>query len=191
MSFAHLYRRVADSFADTDPTVSVVFGSREVAKQINQGAGRANRVVFAPGDEGGALGSYAPVGEPGRNLAMRDGSARRRPMRALWDWKVAGRVYVWAYDGAAHTDELAQWTAMVELHDRVIAEIHRVAAGNYQIRAPRNAAKSVERTFGCETMFVVELSQPVLADSVPRTAGAVTTTDGSTVLGDTGTEPGC
>jgi len=190
VSFSNLFDEVKTRLTAATVDATVVFGKREVTKQINQGPGRANRVVFVPGDEAGALGAYEPVREPGPNLRSRVIAGGRRTPRSLWDWHVAGRVYVWAFDGTAPEDERKQWDAMVELHDYVVEAIHGAASGNYKIRAPKDPAKTVERRFGCETMFVVELRQPVLATAGTRTAGAVVGS-GETVLGESGTEPGC
>src|SRR5690606_1560659 len=91
VSLAALYQDVRGYLAAREATAQTVvaFGDREVAKQINQGTGRANRVVVAPGDDGGNLGGYGPPAKIGRNP------------RHLWEWQLTARVYVWAYDPAA------------------------------------------------------------------------------------------
>lgn len=184
MSLDALFDFVVARLADSSPSTSIVFGEREIAKQINQGTGRANRVVFAPGDEGGALGSYEPPARPGMRSAV---GATNQRARSLWDWRLAARVYVWAYDGTAAEDERAQWRAMVELHDLVVEAIHAFAPGHYAIRAPRATGKTIERRFGRETMFILEYAQPVVA--APRaTTGEVTGSGSVVFVGPTGTE---
>lgn len=185
MSLASLHDHLVSKLAAASPGTVVAFGEKEIAKQINQGTGRGNRVVIAPGDEGGALGGYEAPAAPGYNVDVRD--VGRRLNRSLWDWTLAARVYVWGFDRTAPDDEKLQWIAMTELHDCVIEAIHSYASGGYKIRAPRNTSKTVERGFGRETMFVLELRQPVLTSARPRT-GAFTAT-GPTYLGDTGTDP--
>jgi hypothetical protein len=177
VSLTALYRHVKDRMATAGSTAEVVFGNREVGKQINQGAGRANRVVFAPGDDSGALGGYEPPAKIGRNP------------RSLWDWAIASRVYVWAYDPSAPNDEAVQWDAVTELHDVVIEAIHSYTAAFYKPTAPRRLGPT-ERRFGEEVVFLLEHRQPVLATPRPRT-GAVQG-DGQTLLVTAnGEEQGC
>jgi len=183
VSFSELFDKVKAAL----PTASVVFGEREIGKQINQGPGRANRVVFVPGEDSGALGTFDPPAVPGRNLQVR-GAPGRRQSRALWAWKVAGRVYVWAYDATDPNDERKQWDALVALHEQVVEAIHAYQSGHYALRAPRLTTKTHERKFGCEIMFVVDLSQPVLSADRQRTG--VLENDGGSVLGQSGTEQG-
>jgi hypothetical protein len=187
VSVEALVTAVRSSLLAAGVTATVAFGKREVGKQINQGVGRANRIVFAPGDEAGALGSYVPA-VPGRNIQA-TGVAQRRIPRALWDWNVALRVYVWAYDATLAEDELAQWGAMVELHDLTVEAIHTFCCGFYVIKSPRDPAKNIERRFGCETMFILEARIPVLASAGLR-SGNSTNYTGATTLGDSD-EEGC
>ncbi|WP_437623385.1 hypothetical protein [Sorangium sp. So ce1151] len=154
MSFTDLFRHVKARLADAGVTAEVVFGRREPAKQVNQGAGRANRVVFAPGDDSGSLGGYEAPVKPGRNP------------RPLWDWTFVGRVYVWTFDPAAPNDEVAQWESLVELHDFVIEAIHSYAAGFYAPSSPRLLG-TTERRFGEEMVFLLDHRQPVVATPRP------------------------
>lgn len=160
MSLVQLFHHTKDKLAAAGVTAEVVFGEREVAKQINQGPGRGNRVVFAPGDESGGLGAYEGPVKPGRNP------------RSLWDWVLLFRVYIWAYDGAKPEDELAQWAAVVELHDLVVEAIHPFCAAFYKPTAAKNLPKPMERRFGKEILLVAELRQPVLATPKTRTGPA-------------------
>ncbi|WP_156338488.1 hypothetical protein [Chondromyces crocatus] len=146
-------------FADESITAVVVLGEREPAKQLNQGPGRANRVVFAPGDESGGAGEYAAARNPGRNP---------RPVRTL---VALSRVYVWAYDGAAPNSEEAQYEAVWVLHDRTISAIHRKAHGTYQVTAPRWTNKVTERAFGKELVFMLQLEVPILERPIPTAPG--------------------
>lgn len=59
MSLAALYEAVVTELATTSPGTAVLWGKKQLAQTVNQGTGRANRVVFVPG-EGDALGGYAP-----------------------------------------------------------------------------------------------------------------------------------
>lgn len=176
MSLAALYEAVVTELATTSPGTAVLWGKKQLAQTVNQGTGRANRVVFVPG-EGDALGGYAPpqkmTGRAGRSLA---------------DWQVPATVHVWAHDASAAENELVQWKAMVELHDTVITAINNFAAGNYQLRAPRNPSPLTERQFGCATAFVVAIAQPVVGKTRERTAGAVTGSGSTLFVGPDGSE---
>ena len=178
MSLVQLYQHTKTRLATLGVDAEVVFGEREVAKQINQGPGRANRVVFAPGDENGGLGSYDGPVKPGRNP------------RSLWDWMLLFRVYLWAYDASKPEDELVQWAAVVELHDYVMEAIHPFVAAFYKPSAAKNLAKPMERRFGKEILLLVELRQPVLATPKTRT-GPVTGQGQVLLVTPTGEEPGC
>ncbi|WP_437279344.1 hypothetical protein WME90_01950 [Sorangium sp. So ce375] len=178
MSFTGLYRHVRDHLANAQVTAEVVFGRREIGKQINQGANRANRVVFAPGDEGGSIGGYEPPVKTGRNP------------RSLWDWMFVGRVYVWAYDPAAPNDEVANWESLVELHDFVLEAIHSYAAGFYRPSAPRLLG-TTERRFGEEVVFLLESRQPVVATPRPRREAPIQGQGQTFLVTPNGEEQGC
>jgi hypothetical protein len=179
MGLLALFDNVKQNLADQGVTANVVFGRREPTKQINQGPGRANRVVFAPGDDSGSLGEYAAARDPGRNP---------RPLRS---WDLRCRVFVWAYDGDAPQDEYAQFSALLDLHDAVIRAIYRDAVGQFQLSAPRLVADPVERRFGEEMVFELVLVRVPILDApqpttIPRDA------QGPTLLElPNGAEPGC
>jgi hypothetical protein len=161
VSLVQLFDHTKEALAAANVTAQVAFGEREIAKQVNQGSGRGNRVVFAPGDEGGALGGYdAPV-KPGRNP------------RSLWDWMLLFRVYIWAYDLSAPEEELKQWAAVVELHDHVVEAIHPFVAAFYKPSGSKILNKPTERRFGQEILLLAEMRQPVLATPRPRTGPLV------------------
>lgn len=150
MGLLTLVREVREVFAAEGVTANVVLGEREIAKQTNQGPGRANRVVFSPGDDSGNAGEYAAARNPGRNP---------RPVRTL---VASCRVFVWAFDGSAPNDEERQYEAVWTLHDWTVLAIHRKAHGTYQLASPRWVSKAVERTFGKELMFMLQLEVPIL-----------------------------
>lgn len=150
MGLLQLVRDVRQLFADEGVTANVVLGDREPAKQLNQGPGRANRVVFAPGDDSGKAGQYGAARNPGRVP---------RPLRT---WNALCRVYVWAYDSAAPQDEERQYEAVWALHDWTVRAIHRKAHGTYQIGDPRWLSSPKERAFGKELVFMLELEVPIL-----------------------------
>ena len=172
--FSELFDSVKARLETDSPGTVVAFGAREVGKQINQGTGRANRVVFVPDDDGG-LGDYAPPRSPGGNP------------RVIWELTNSGRVYVWAYDGTGPEDERKQFDACIRLHNSVVRSIQRFASGKYKLRRPRNTSAVVERRFGYEIVFVVEICQPVPGVEAPDT-GAVTGAGPVLFVGPSGSE---
>jgi hypothetical protein len=160
MSLSLLFDHVKVELDAMGVAAVVAFGQRELAQQLGQGPGRANRVVIAPGDEGRALGSYGPPNK--RGIFGSNVAEQTHPPRSLWTWNVAARVLVWAYDGDAPSNERRQWDALCDLHDSVVTAIHSFASGSYTLRAPRDPASAVERPFGKAVLLIVELAQHVV-----------------------------
>lgn len=178
MGLLKLVHDVREVFAEENVTANVVLGDRESAKQTNQGPGRANRVVFAPGDENGGAGEYAAARNPGRNP---------RPVRT---WIAIARVYCWSWDSSAPNDEEKQYEAVWTLHDWTVVAIHRKAHGTYQLSKPRwlNAVK--ERTFGKELVFMLQLEVPILDTPYPVVSD-VQNSGVDSLVTPAGEEPGC
>jgi hypothetical protein len=128
----------------------VRFGRREVRKQINQGLGMANRVIFEPGDPSGNAGEYAPAREPGR-----------APTRPLFTFNESVTIWVWAFDGRSKDDERKQYEAVRQLHDIVIAAIYRASRGTFSISAPAWIVEKNERVLGCEMAFSIMIASMV------------------------------
>lgn len=91
--------------ADVIPPPTMKFGWKEVAKQINQGTGRANRIVFAPGDEHFEFGKDLAPDKPGRNP---------RPLATEEELFTA---YIWAVDNSDRNNERLQYEAARALYD--------------------------------------------------------------------------
>lgn len=135
-------------------TGSIVFGDREVRKTTNQGTGRANRVVFAPGDEKGVAGKYVNPKKPG---------SKGTTPRHLRDFIAFCRVYCWGFDATAPRDELKQWKAAMAIHEWAVRAIHLKAFGTYQISAPRWLRDPMDAArLGDELMFMLEIEIPLL-----------------------------
>lgn len=148
-----LYENVRARLGEEQPGTVVAFGWRERAKQVNQGTGRANRVIFEPGDAGKA-GGYSGAKRPGRNP---------RPLGTLTE---TCTVYCWACDAEsaeAANQELAQWRAARMLHDAVYRAIQLAlrtkAEANLNVKfdAPEWVLTNVERPFGAEMKFRLTL----------------------------------
>lgn len=110
--------RVRAFFVEHDVTAVVTAGFRERHKQLTQGPGRANRVVFIPGDPtSGRAGRIGPVRNPGPRdvFSATDPTKRVGTVRSISDWDRLITLSVWAHDGDAPTDELAQIDAVTRL----------------------------------------------------------------------------
>lgn len=183
MSVSLLYDAVKARLDDWGTGAVVAFGQVELAKQIGQGSGRANRVVIAPAVDGGGLGTYGP---PTKDL--REVSGFASPPRSLWTWKVAARVLVWAYEPSAPTDERVQWDALCELHDHVVTAFHTFASGKYSLGQPRDPAGVVERRFGSSVLFVATVDQHVVDIRTVERTGPLVGLGSTQLVGPTSTE---
>ncbi len=164
-----LFDSVKARFASEGPEANVVFGPREKAKQINQGPGRANRVVFSPGDPSGKMGKYG-----GAKLARVPLAERRT--RSLSTFYELCTVYVWGRNGDAANDEAEQYEAARLLHDYVVRAIYRspVGHGSFTLSGPTWIRKDTERTNGAELFFLLEIEARV-PDEAPAPGGQQTT----------------
>lgn len=155
-----VFQDVKQLFADEGATASVIFGRREPTKQINQGTGRANRVVFVPG-VAGKLGSYSAARNPNRNP---------RPLATLLE---NFTVYCWGYDGANPRDELLQYKAVHLVHDQVIRAIYlssRSGHGTVEWTDPQVVNdEKVELRFGMEWQFTLTVQSMIPDTSWPET----------------------
>lgn len=133
-------------------TANFVFGRREAPKQVNQGPGRANRVVFEPGKRG-SLGAFAPPKYPGR---------APRPLLTL---KEAITVYCWAHDPSAPNDELVQYTAARDLLDSVLRAIYlspNAGHGAFSVSDPYIVGDKIERVYSYELAFTLTVDAAIL-----------------------------
>jgi hypothetical protein len=137
-------------FASLSPAIAatVLVGWRQRAKQINQGPGGANRIVFD--DDTGRSGKFSAATQPGRNP------------RPLWNWERAIRMSVWAVDASDPSNELKQMTAAENLLEATLQGIHQVAYGQFHPLEITRTPSPIERVFGCEFLVTAELHSPVL-----------------------------
>jgi hypothetical protein len=146
-------------------TASLVFGNRETAKQLNQGPGRANRVVFAPE---GKAGGFVSARAPGRNP------------RPLCTFVEVVTVYVHAVDTTALNDQRAQYTACRMLLDAVVRAIQLAARSQdiadlpLKIGEAQWVGDNVERQFGAELAFALEVHCAVPDQAYPTQAASPT-----------------
>ncbi len=155
--FRQLVEGVSAYFLEHEITAVVERGWKARAKQINQGPGRANRVIFMPSKADGSSGSYVNP----RQVGIREIGADRStdpPTPALYTVRpLADRirllvVSVWAYDGDHPNDEGAQDDAVEALITWVHRAVQSVAFGNAVFGAVRDTVPA-ERAFGLERLI--------------------------------------
>jgi hypothetical protein len=126
----------------------VALGWRERTKQINQGPGGANRVVFTPSDDNGRGGRIIGTQQPG---ARTFGTGQdKTTTRALFDWERTVIVSVWALDRTKPTDEAAQIEAVETLFEWVVRAVQQSAYANAKWTDVNWTVEPVEHAFGRE-----------------------------------------
>lgn len=139
-----LINGVRDYFTAQNVGAEVRLGFRERSKQINQGAGSANRVVFYPGATGKG-GKISGVLGPGGNP------------RPLYIWDMLLTVSMWACDMSDPNDEAKQISAAFFLVERTTQAIHRVAGVAGQFQTLDWTVSPVERVHGVEVVGTMHL----------------------------------
>jgi hypothetical protein len=164
-AFDLLFEDVVANLAADGNTANVVFGAREIAKRVNFGPGQANRVVFVPGDEKGALGEYGPAVQA--RLRSFQGISTPRTLRTLEE---VFRVYCWAVDATDPENERKQYVAARYLHDQVVRAMHNsahVGTVNFVLTKPQIVPSGPERKFGCEIMVTLIVTAKIPDDPGP------------------------
>ena len=151
-----LFKYVKTAMYAEDQTIEVVFGRREVAKQLNQGVNRAGRIAFHEGDPGGDIGEEVPPrwvgGEP----------------RPLKDEQELFTVYVWGHDNRWPQDDVKQHDAAWALFCAWRRIVFLKAEGRVAIKSKRwKSPQRIERAFGKEIEIVCTIRSQVL--DVPLT----------------------
>ncbi len=162
---AALFQGVKDYFDAIGDGTSVVFGYRERAKQINQGLGQANRVIFLPGDpngSGGKLGA-TPRDVGRRQLNDEDGN-RIADIRPLASWERQFSISIWGVDKDAPRDELAQAVATENLFEHTLRAIEGFegAGGMNLAWGAVTWTVAKENTFGTELLVGLALAHPLM-----------------------------
>lgn len=163
--FEHLITMVRQYLTDNGVTCTVVVGFRELAKQINQGTGRANRLVFVPASESGDAGRIVSVRDPGRRIITQtdpvvDETVTVGEVRSLGDWDQNITLSVFAHDGANPRDELAQHVAVSELLQWAKRAVDNTGFANITWGAVRYVVPK-ENTFGAELRVGLTFSSPI------------------------------
>jgi hypothetical protein len=157
--FAALHAGVVDYFEANGITANVVVGWRERDKQMNQGPGRANRVVIIPGSlngRGGRITQPHTVGR--RSIGPKDAPVGW--VRPLRDWGREITLSIWAYDGTKRTDELAQVVAAETLLEQTMRAVHSFAFAD-AIWGDVQWTPQAERSFGQELLVGLTFRHPL------------------------------
>ncbi len=168
---AVLMAGVQNYFDSVGDGTSVRFGYRERAKQINQGLGQANRVIFLPGDVNGAGGKLAPTPRDVGRRELFDGPEHVATIRPLASWERQFSISIWGVDTTAPRDELKQAVATENLFEQVVRAVEGfVGAGGMNVAwGAVNWTVAKENTFGTELLVGLALAHPLL--DVPEEVG--------------------
>jgi len=137
-----------------------VYGSRERTKQNNQGLGGANRVAFAPSDDGGKAGRIVAVKHPGPRRTT-DDEDNETARRAIFDWEHVLMVSIWAVDASDPENERAQLEAVETLLEHTINAVQSFAHANAIWGDVTWTPQPVERVFGRELRVGLTYRHPM------------------------------
>lgn len=163
-----LYDAIVAEFAADQQSTSIVFGAREVARQINQGLPVANRIVVEPLSGTDTIGPILPPRNPPSFVARLD---------------VSANVYCWACDAStasAASSERAQYDAVLALFSRAMRAIVNAKAGEVTFGSVRKVKpEKKELVLGQEWVFDIQVIEDCDANpqtSVTRPDPQITTT---------------
>lgn len=162
-SLGVVYESIVAEFAADGAGTVVKFGKREEAKNINQGTGRANRVVVEP-RSGSTAGTFGPPR-----------FATGNPKTAA-TFLPSATLFIWAADLTKPNDELSQYEAVTALQRRVVAAVFRVAHGSFSLGQATDVSKSNERVLGSEWAIVLTLNEQIYDLPTPTATVALSET---------------
>ncbi len=151
-----LVSSVRSYFEARNILTGVSLGWKEAAKQLNQGSGRANRVVFIPSDPSGKGGVISAAQQPGARHFGTDTTAR-----ALYTWERFVVVSIWAADTEAPNDEEAQIEAVETLFEETMRAVHAFAHNNARWGDVSWLASPLERQLGRELRASLVFKHPM------------------------------
>ncbi len=150
-------------FVANSVTATVSAGFRARFSQVNQGPGRANRVVFLPGDpKTGAGGALSEPQSPGfRDIPNpNDPTKSVGSVRTLADWRRQVFVSVWSFDEATKNDDAEQQFHAEDLLEWTIRAIVASGRANAELGAV-TWVPATERQFGAEALLALTLTHPL------------------------------
>lgn len=143
--------------------VAVSLGWRERARQDNQTAGRADRIVFTPSADDGRSGQIAAVRGPGlREIRTPEGVLEGK-VRGLYTWEQLMTCSVWAAPppGCSRDDEEAQIGATEDLFEWALQAVYHSGLAAVQPGEAGWTVSPVHTAFGKEMRFTFTLRQDV------------------------------
>jgi len=163
-----LFDAIVAEFVEDQQSTSIVFGAREVARQLNQGLPVANRIVVEPLSGTDTIGPILPPRTPPAFVARLD---------------VSANVYCWACDAStasAATNERSQYDAVLALFSRTMRAIVNAKAGEVTFGSVRKVKpEKKELVLGQEWVFDIQVIEDCDANpqtSVTRPGPQLTTT---------------
>lgn len=161
----HLVTKVEAYFEAHEVTATVTCGFKARTSQVTQGPGRANRVVIVPGALNGAGGRIGMPRDPGPRPIYTDDADEAEDtvvgsVRSLGDWDRQLTLSVWAHDGDAPTDELAQIEAVETLFEWATRALHATGLASLLL-ADATWTVPKERGFGMELLVGMTLQHPI------------------------------
>jgi hypothetical protein len=162
--FRQLVEGVQAYFLEHGVTTVVERGWKNRDEQVNQGPGRANRVIFAGSKPDGSAGTIVNPRQVGWREVGEDPENPDYAIRALSDWSRALYVSIWAFDGDHPNDEGAQDDAVYALFTWVQRAVQSVAFGN-AVWGKASFTVPAERGFGLE--LLVELTFQHMIPDLP------------------------
>lgn len=143
---AHLYDRVVARMTAESVTVPQAFGWNAASEQLRSTA----RIVWTPGDASGGLGAI---------VAPRTTGELQRQLATLEE---LGTVEITAWDVAAQTDELAQYTAALTLFEQWFRAVWTVAHGTFRVISASWTGGPRVRRMGATIRVVVAVQTPLV-----------------------------
>lgn len=144
-----LKNSVQSYFTARGVTANVSLGWKQPAKNINEGPGGANRVVFIPSDPTGKGGKLVGTQQPGPRQFGNAGS-EDTAARALFDWERYIVVSVWAVDASDPHNEEKQIEAVETLFEWVLRAVQYAAKNNARWGDVAWMTSPTEQMFGRE-----------------------------------------
>ncbi len=146
-----LYDDIVWWFESRERTESIVFGRDQIAQQLNQGTGGANRVVVAPGD---------PTGKAGKLTAAR-GMRGSDGRRSIYGWDELGQIRVWVADpnpnGPPASKHRRTDRALRALFEDVLCAVHESLCGRLTLGDPTFTVVPAELVYGHELTMLITM----------------------------------
>lgn len=161
---------VRSYFATNKISATVEFGVNQLARQINQGEGGANRVVFSidPDGDGGAFIDARLKASPG-------GPGVPRP---IVTWEKTFIVSVWAVDTSDKGNELLQFVAVENLLESTVQAVRAFAHADVTWGNPKWTTSPIEAPFGRELRIPIKMRGALFSLANPtRTPSPVVARD--------------